>query len=681
MRINKLILLAILFLFMIPSVIAQRDIEKGYEFYEKQEWSIAKDYLRSGYQKIKDKKIKPEVTFMIAECYRKMLNTKVAESYYKKAIARKYPDPIAVLYYADMLKMNERYDEAVIQYKKYLEKVPGDERGEYGVKSCERAAVWKNNPTRYKVEAMAFFNDKELDFSPAFAKKDYRVVYFTSSREGTTGDKVSDISGVNYYDIFQTSLDRKGKWSVPTPLGPPVNSEFEEGGCALNRKANQLFFSRCAEEKHKDLGCQIYMSTKKGQGWGDPTHIPIAHDSTDIKFPNLSADEKTLYFTADIPGGYGGQDIWMVKRAKKTKPFGAPINLGPEINTFGNEWTPYSRTDSTLYFASDHHLGMGGMDMFKADLQPDGKWVIENMKYPVNSAADDFGMIFKGADEEGFFSSNRSGGKGSFDIYYFELPGLRFESKGYIVDKETEEPKVGAKVTIRGDNGFLLEMVSEADGSYKFPKLKGDVDYSVTAELDGYFVGKVEFSTKGVDADQEFNSNIALEKIIVAKDYDIDDIFYAFNDAAIKPESFVSLDSLVILLEDNIKITIELNAHTDFRGSPEANLDLSNRRAKSVVDYLTNKGIEVERLTSRGYGEDVPHTVNASKAAEYEFLKEGDVLTEDFINNLANDDQREVAHQINRRTQFKVVSTDFQSKLPTKEELEEMEDAAEESDN
>lgn len=670
MKINKIILLLFVLALISPVVVAQRDIDKGYEFFEKGEWAAAKDYLKSGYTKIKDRKKKPEVTFMIAECYRSMHNTKVAESWYRKAIFRKYTDPIAILYYADMLKMNEKYDEAVIQYKAYLEKVPGDERGEYGVASCERAAVWKNNPTRYKVEAMAFFNDREADFAPAFAKKDYRVVYFTSSREGTTGDKVSDISGVNYYDIFQTSLDRKGKWSVPVPLGPPVNSEYEEGACALNKKANQLFFSRCAEAKHKILGCQIYFSTKKGQGWSDPTRLPLAADSLDIKFPNLSPDEKTLFFTAEIPGGYGGQDIWMVKRSKKTKPFGQPINLGPEINTFGNEWTPFLRNDSTLYFSSDQHLGMGGMDIFVAHLQKDGKWAVENMKYPLNSAADDFGIIFKGNEEEGFFSSNRSGGKGSFDIYYFELPGLRFESKGFIVDKETEEPLIGAKVTVRGDNGFLLEMESEADGSYRFPKLKGNVDYIVTAEMDGYFLSKINFSTKGVDEDKTFESNIALEKIIIAKVYNVPDIFYDFNKATLREESKISLDSLVILLEDNPKLTIQIMSHTDARGTNEANLDLSNRRAKSVVDYLVSKGIEAERLTSQGFGESEPYIVSADDVAKFPFLKEGVSLSEDFINNLSTNDQKEEAHQLNRRTQFKVLSADFISKLPPKDEME-----------
>jgi peptidoglycan-associated lipoprotein len=673
MKINKLILIFLIFVFTAPTLYAQRDIEKGYEFYNLGEWSASKDYLKNGYAKLKDKDQKAEVTFMIAECYRNMLNSKVAEGWYKKAIQRGYADPVAILYFADMLKMNESYDEALIEYKNYLVKVPSDERGEYGVASCEKAAVWKKNPTRYKVEAMAFFNDREADFAPAFAKKDYRVVYFTSSREGTLGNKVSQISGVNYYDIFETSLDRKGKWSVPTPIGPPVNSEWEEGGCSLNQKANQLYFSRCSEQKYKKLGCQIYLSVKKGQGWGDPERIPIAHDSIDIKFPSLSPDEKTLFFTAQIPGGYGGQDIWMIQRSKKTQGFGEPINLGPEINTFGNEWTPFCRDDSTLYFASDQHLGMGGMDIFKARLQPDGKWKVENMQYPINSAADDFGIIFQGDEEAGFFSSSRAGGKGSFDIYYFELPGLQFESKGFIVDKENGEPLPAAKIAIIGDNGFTLELDSEADGSYRFPKLKAGVDYTISASKDGYWLGKINFTTKGINENKTFDSNIALEKVIISKVYEIDDIFYDFNKATLRDESKVSLDKLVSLLEDNPRLTILIMSHTDCRGKDEANITLSNDRAASVVNYLIEKGIENGRLSSQGFGESQPFVVDEKLAALHPFLESGQTLTEAYINNIKSKDQQEIAHQVNRRTQFKVISADFESKLPPK--------TIEESDN
>jgi peptidoglycan-associated lipoprotein len=668
MRKTKTIVALLVLIFSASTSIAQpRDVVKGMEYYELGEWSSAKDFLKEGYTKIKgDKPLKAKVTFMVAECYKNMKNTKVAELWYLKAIKRGYTDPIAILEYANMLKMNEEYDEALIQYKKYLEKVPNDERGSYGVESCELAAKWKKNPTRHEVEAMAYFNDREVDFAPAYAKKDYKVVYFTSSREGVIGDKLNPISGINYTDIFSTSLDRKGKWSVPVPLGPPVNTEFDEGGVCLNRKANMMYFSRCPKVKHEHNGCKIFSTKKKGLGWAEPTLLPIGADSIDIKFPSISKDELTLYFSADLPGGYGGKDIWMIKRDKKRKPFGEPINMGPEINTFGEENYPFSHNDSTFYFSSNQHLGMGGFDIFVAKLQKDGKWKVENMQYPINSSSNDIGLIRQGKRHIGFFASDRPGGKGGFDIYYYEIPPLKFSAGGLIVDAETETPIVGAKVKLLGDNGFMLEMDSEADGSYLFKNIPEEGDYTISAVYDGYLLNKFEFSTKGVNENKYWTSNIAIEKIVINKTYDVPDIFYDFAKATLRPESMVALDSLVMFLEDNIKITVEIMSHTDRVGGDDANMRLSDARAKSVVDYLVSKGIEKERLTSKGYGESVPHTVNAEQAAKFDFLNEGDVLTEEFINGLANKEQTDAADQINRRTQFKILSANFETKLAPK---------------
>lgn len=648
-----------------------RAIQKGLEFYELGEFAKARDILKDAYTDIKDKDDKARITFIIAECYNKTYNYKVAESWYQRAIKRGYSDPEAIRLYADMLKMNEKYEEALLQYKEYMTKVPGDERAEFGVKSCEIAAVWKNNPTRYKVEAMAFFNDREADFSPAYAKKDYRVVYFASAREGITGGKVSEITGVNFFDIFETTQDRKGKWSVPTPLAPPINTEFEEAGCALNGKANLMFFTRCPKEKHKMLGCQIYMAKRKGQGWSDPEKVNIASDSIDVKFPVISKDEKTLYFSANLPGGFGGQDVWMMKRTKKTGGFGEPINLGPEINSMGNEWPSDIQKDSLLYFSSDGLLGMGGMDLFKAQLKKDGTWEVSNMQYPINSSFDDIGIIFQEEEQIGYFSSNRPGGKGDFDVYYFELPGMSFEIKGLVVDQDGVTPMPGVKVSIIGDNGFTLEMESEADGSYRFPKLREGADYTVTAMKDGYYTAKYNFSTRGATKDESYDNNLLLEKIKIGIPQDISDIYYDLAKATLRPESMVSLDKMVLFLNDNPKIVIQINAHTDYQGDSPKNDILSNDRAKSVVDYLILKGIEDLRLASKGFGETTPRVVDAKIAAQNDFLKVGDVLTEEFIKGLKDKAKIDICNQINRRTEFQVERTDF---VTTRKAVEETND-------
>ena len=668
----KTLIFGILLMIISSNLYSQkRELEKADQAFSLHEYDLAKDIYLKAYGKLQGDKVKKaEVTFKIAECYRYTGISKKAESWYKKAIKRKYPDPLTYMYYADMLRMNEKYEEAVVQYRIYKDKVPDDERGEYGEQACELSAKWKNNPTRHIVENMAFFNSKEGDFSPTFAKKDYKIVFFTSSRQGSTGEKVSKVSGQYYTDLYQTSLDRKGKWSVPTPLVETINSEYDEGASSLNKKANTLFFTRCRFEKNKKLGCQIYSAKKKGVNWDIPILLNIAADSVDVKHPSLSADETTLYFTATMPGGYGGRDIWMVKREKKNKPFGEPINVGPEINTRGNEAFPYIHADGRLFFSSDYHLGMGGLDIFVAEKGEDGKWTVKNLQYPINSAADDFGIIYEGTKEKGFFTSNRRGGKGGDDIYSFLLPPKIFTIEGFVKDEKTDEVIIGAKVKIRGDDGFTLEMNTEADGSFKF-KLSPEVDYVITAQIDEYLLGKINESTKGLDENKDFLANIILSPIVKFEDIPLPNIEYDYNKATLRPESMVELDKLVETMEDNPTITIELNSHTDYIGSDDANITLSNNRAKSVVDYLSSKGISADRMQSKGFGESKPKTVTKEDAITYPFLKAGDNLNEEFIKSLESEEQQLGANQLNRRTSFKILSTDYVPQDTHKEQVEE----------
>lgn len=658
-------LLFILLLIAVELAFSQaKEYQKGQEAFMYEEYWTAIEHFKVAYAKYTDPVKKAELVFKIGVCYRNLHESKEAELWFKKAIKVKYPDPLAVLYYADALKMNGSFEEAIVEYQNYGKLVPGDKRAELGVKSCKLAAKWKAKPTRYAVENMAFFNSKDQDFSPVYAKKDYKVLYFTSNRSGSSGDKIHARTGAGFMDLWETSVDRKGKWSEPKPIVGAINTPDDEGASSLNPKGNTLYFTRCAVDKKMILGCKIYASERKGVNWDVPAEIVIkgAVDSTTLGHPSISDDETKLYFSADLPGGYGSRDIWMIKRDKKSAPWNPdPINLGPEINTPGYEAFPYIRNNGKLYFSSDYHVGMGGLDIFEATPDPKtGKYKVVNLKYPINSNADDFGIIFEGEAERGFFSSNRKGGKGGDDIYMFYLPPLEFTLKGFVKDCKTEEPIVGAKLIMKGSDGTTVEATSEADGSYKFT-LNPNTDYQIIASKEKFLNGNAGESTKGLEENKEFNVDICLES--VKEPIELPNIEYDLGKWDLRPESMVSLDKLVETLNNNPNIVIELGSHTDFRSDDKYNLELSQKRAQSVVNYLIEKGIEPERLIAKGYGESTPKKVDKKMAERYSgFLQEGQVLTEKFIKSLSTVEEQEVCHQYNRRTEFKVIREDFVSK-------------------
>jgi len=659
---KKLILLGVIFTLTLMSYGQKKELEKAAVSYEYEQYGEAIDLYKVAYSKCKDNAKKAEIVFRIAVCYSHMNNPKSAELWFRKAIKVKYPDPLAVLYYADAKKKNGKFEEAIKEFKTYQKLVPSDKRGQIGVKSCEKASNWITKPTRYKVENVPLMNSPEDDFCPFFGKKDFRFVLFSSNRTSAKGSDINKATGKGFTDIYMTNRDRKGKWSTPNSIGEPVNTGNDEGASSLNLKGSSLYFTRCRVEKKRVMGCQIYLAPRRGSAFGEPTMVNIkgSKDSMSVGHPAVTGDDLTLYFAGNLPGGYGGMDIWVVKREKKNKPWGDPINLGPEINTPGGEMFHYIRSNGELYFASDYHEGMGGLDIFRAKLdEKSNKWSIENMKYPINSPADDFGIVFEGDKEKGYLTSTRKGGKGGDDIYEFILPELQFTISGIVYNELTKVPIVGAKVKLIGSDGENItneELLSEADGSYLF-KLKVNTDYQIATEKEGFLNGKTSESTKGIEEDKDFKHDIPMSPIYQA--IKLENVFYVFAKTELKQESFVELDKLVGILNENPNITIELSAHTDFRDTEQKNQVLSQGRAKTAVDYLISKGIAVDRLTAKGYGENKPATVDTASAERYEFLQPGDVLTETFIKNLSTVEEQEVAHQMNRRTEFKVLKTDY----------------------
>ena len=655
------ILLTILMAVMVmPTALPQSKRDKDYKAsltFKAGEYAKAVDLYKTAYNKIRDRNKKNEIVFKIAEGYRLTGETRKAELWYRKAIGLDYQDPLVFLYYGQMLMSDENYEEAAEQFKRYKDLVPDDPRGETGIRSCQVAVQWIENPIGYVVEDMRYFNYRDRDFSPAYGMDDYSTVFFTSTRDDATGKATSGATGESFTDIFVTRQDRKGKWSTPVPFNGDFNTDADDGTPNVSDDFSTMYFTRCPRGKNEKLGCQIYYSSRSGLDWSKPKKLNILNDSIVVAHPAISPDNLTLYFVSDMSGGYGGKDIWKITRANEGDDWSEPENLGEDINTPGDEMFPYVHYDGTLYFSSNSHVGLGGLDIYKAVKGDNGRWSVENMRAPINSPDDDFGIVFEKDNERGFFSSSRKG-RGNDEIYSFYLPPLKFNITGVVKNEKTDRVIPGATVKSIGSDGINIETETADDGSFRF-MLKPNTDYVFVASSDGYLNGKERETTKGLEKSQDFQTTVYLSP--VDQVIEIDNIFYDFARWDLRPESMVSLDKLVETLNDNPNVTIELMSHTDSRGTDEDNMVLSQKRAQSVVTYLISKGIAPDRLIAKGYGESQPKVVDEQIAKEYPFLKVGQKLTEEFINNLPEDEQ-EKAHQINRRTEFKVLSTDYNAK-------------------
>lgn len=625
-----------------------KDADKAFE---NGDYFMAIENYKSAYSKSKDKQQKAEILFKTAECYRLIGENKQAETWYAKAIKAKYPDPKAVLHLADAKKAMGKYDEALIEYTNYKKLNPGDPLADAGIKSSEQAQKWKENPTRYKVEPMPMINSKEQDFSPSYADKKYNTLYFTSTREGGIGGSgIDNTTGNVYSDVFETKVDKNGKWSTPVPLSEPLNSKYNDGSTVIAKKSNTIYFTRCKTEKGVVAKCQLYMALKKGNTWGEPQKLPFSTDSSTFRYPAISSDETVLIFSSDMEGGYGKYDLWMSVYDKKKKEWGTPTNLGSEINTAGSEGYPFLRDDGTLYFSSSNHPGMGGLDIFKADRKgTENKWVNPtNMKSPINSEADDFGIIFEPKKERGFFASNREGGKGSDDIYSFVVPPLVFAIQGVVRDKETRVPIENAVVKLVGSDGSSVELKTDKAGFYNFGEngkaryVNANASYVITAGATDYLNSeKAKETTVGVEESKTFVHNFELQPARKDLFIKFPDVLYDLGSATLRQESKDSLDYLYQTLVDNPTIVIELSSHTDTRADDKFNEKLSDARAKACVDYLVSKGIPKERMVPKGYGEKKL------------------LITDAEIAKLSTEQEKEAAHQKNRRTVFRVLRTDY----------------------
>ena len=604
--------------------------------------------------KREDRPLRGEIAFKMGKCYTKLNMAAKAAASFRNAIRYEYPDSMSLYYLGRALQADGKYTQAITAYEDFLALRGDDELAKEGINGCRMAIAAKRKPTtRYVVRNAKIFNTRRADFSPMYLDKQFDQLYFTSTSEKATGENKSEITGMKKGDIFVSKKNERGIWQRPEPAGGELNSDADEGIISFSPDGQTMYLTRARRSENSDTSVEIYTSKRSDASWSAPQKFDITADTISaVGHPSVSPDGQWLYFCSDMPGGFGGLDIWRINLNERA---GSLENMGSRINTPGNESFPYSRSDSLLYFSSDGHPGFGGLDIFKARRNSTGDfWSVENMGLPINSQGDDFGITF-GPGETGFLSSNRGDAKGHDHIYSFELPDIHITISGWVLDRD-EEPVANAIIRIVGDDGSNQKQVARDDGSFKFNLDRG-VKYVMKAGAPGYLNVKQEFESDIAEEDADYAVDFILAAI--NKPQVVENIFYDFDKATLRPESKAALDEMAQILRENPNVTIEMGAHTDRKGTDEYNINLSNRRAQSVIDYLISAGIAADRLFPKGYGESTPKTVTERINREFPQFPEGTVLDEKYIETLSPEGQ-DAADQINRRTEFQVLSIDYE---------------------
>lgn len=641
-------------LWLLCSCGAEVSLRKGDQKYALGEYTDAAVFYKKAYSGTpsKEKEQRAATAFKLADCYRRINYVPRALAAYRNAVRYHYPDSVVYRYFADMLRIDGKNSEAEKNYLIALEHNPDDILAQNGLESCRLIQEWKDNPTRYNVKKDPIMNGRYSDWSPAFGSQEYDVLYFTSSRKESTGDDINGITGMKNCDIYVSRKDDKGRWQKPELVEGGPNTVFEDGTCSFSPDFSAMYYTYCASDPQQPRPAAIYKSSRSDASWSAGSAFGSSRDSIyNYAHPAVSPDGKWLYFVSDMDGGYGEMDLWRVPIDGRL--IGAE-NLGPDINTPGNEMFPTFRRNGELYFSSNGHPGMGGLDIFCAVSTGDSTWTVTNMGAPLNSQADDFGMTFEGDLTRGYFSSNRGDGRGRDHIWTFELPETVHKITGWVYEKDGYELP-DALVYLIGNDGTNLKLNVKEDGSFT-QRINPGVSYLLLGTAKGFMNYKQEVTADSTNQDREYVLQFPLSSI--SKPVLIDNIFFDSNSANLRPESAESLGELVQLLTDNAGVTIEIGAHCDYKGDDDYNRRLSQQRAESVVEYLITNGINKDRLTARGYGETTPKTINKKNSEEYDFLDEGTVLTEQFIKTLP-ENQQEICNQLNRRTEFRVIRTTY----------------------
>ena len=632
---------------------------KGEQHYALGEYYQASLYYKKAYSRTspKDKSKRALRAFKMGECYRRINYTQKALAAYQNAVRYNIKDSLALFHLARIQLKTGQYKQAEGNFRLYLEREPGNELARSGLLSCELASQWKGNPNLYKVKKEQLFNSRRADYSPVLLGDESDMLFLTSTRNQSKGDEISGITGAKYSDLFVSRKGEDKKWKQVEEIDSEINTDYDEGACCFSPDGKTMYFTRCSSDPDYPRYAEIWESTRSDASWSSPKKCEISKDTlSSYAHPAVSPDGVWLYFVSDMPGGEGGFDIWRTRIINSG--FGGVENMGRPINTSGDEMFPTFKPTGELYFSSDGHPGMGGLDILKATNDSIKGWIVENQQFPLNSSADDFGMTFEGLHNRGFFCSSRNDGKGWEHIYSFEYPEILQTVTGWVYEKDGYELPEGL-VYMVGNDGTNEKLSVKGDGSFT-KIIKPGVDYVFLGTCKGYLNVRQQLRIEPSEESEEYTLQFPLPPINVP--VLIDNIFYEFDKATLTPESTDALDRLVVMLNENPNITIELSSHCDYRGNDAYNQRLSQRRAESVVNYLIDHGVLAERLVAVGYGEERPKVVTKRLAEINNFLSEGDSLTEDLILKY-NEEEQEICNALNRRTEFKVLRTTFGTTL------------------
>ncbi len=593
--------------------------------------------------------------YLKAQCYHALSDYKSAEIFYARAFRVNTKNREILLPYSEVLMINGKFKEAeqyLELYRKYSQK---DSLVDLKLKLIETSQKIIDVPTRYIVQNEKNLNTSKNDFGAKYSDNNFDYLFFSSTRDESSGEKNDFITGHKFSDIYFSEIDSDDEWMNPVKIGELVNTIYNEGTPAFNSMGTKMYFTRCNIVKHKNLGCKIFVSERETDEWMLADTSLTIIDSVSSGHPTISEDELKMYFSSTMSGGYGESDIWLVERTTTGGKWSIPENLGEKINTKGRENFPFIRTNGNLYFSSDSHDGVGGLDIFKAYKDSLLEWNVENVGVPINSTFDDFGIVFQGEDERGFLTSNRTGGKGGDDLWSFNYPPIEYRIKGDLLNEKTKSKTKNVSVRLIGTDGTYLR-TEAVNGKYDF-KIKTGWEYIVVAYKKNFLKSKVRISTIGLEDGKIFNEQIYLTPI--NEDVEIPNILYGFGSAELNDAAKKELSKLVIKLVDNPTAKIELSSHTDMVGTEEDNQLLSQERANSVFEFLASQGIEKNRIIPRGYGEKKPKVVNeALSESVNERIPVGAVLNVEYIEGLKSNELKDIANQMNRRTEFRVLSVD-----------------------